>query len=141
MSTVLWAHRLLDGVVTSDESDKPALHRHLPQLDRIAISAGAPLLLSSICDDTDLRFNLQDLALPAGMASTNEWMARDGVWADAADAARLLSALLETVLAKRPRFGLLRNDCDAVIEELRESLAYAEDAAARGARFNFAIVM
>ena len=140
MSTVLWANRLQDGAVTSDESDRIALHRHLPQLDKLAIAAGVASL-SSICDGTDLRFNLQDLDLPDGMSSTSEWMARDGIWIDAPQAVRLLPALLASVQSKRPRFGLLRNDCDAVIEELRESLAWAEEAAARGARFNFSIVM
>ncbi|MBX3710883.1 MAG: hypothetical protein KF800_02830 [Lysobacter sp.] len=140
MSTVLWANQLLHGMVVSDESDKYALHRHLPKLDKLAVACGVPAL-SSICDGTDLRFNLQDLELPDGMTSTHEWMARDGVWVDAPEAVRLLSALLEAVLAKRPRFGLLRNDCDAVLDELREALAFAEEAAARGARFNFSIVM
>jgi hypothetical protein len=140
MSTVLWANRLQDGQVTSDESDKYALHRHLSQLDKLAIAAGVPAL-SSWCDSTDLRFNVEDIELPQGMSSTSEWMARDGVWVEAGEAMRGLSALIAAIEAKRPRFGLLRNDCDAVIEELRESLAYAEDAAARGARFNFSIVM
>lgn len=140
MSTVLWANRLEDGQVTSDESDKYALHRHLPQLDRLAAAAGvAPL--SSWCDSTDLRFNVEDIELPAGMSSTNEWMARDGVWVEADAAVRGLSALIATIESKRPRFGLLRNDCDAVLAELREAFAFAEDAAARGARFNFSVVM
>lgn len=140
MSTVLWANRLEDGQVTSDESDKYALHRHLPQLDKLAKAAClAPL--SSWCDSTDLRFNVEDIELPAGMSSTNEWMARDGVWVEADVAMRGLSALIATIETKRPRFGLLRNDCDAVLAELREAFAFAEDAAARGACFNFSVVM
>ena len=140
MSTVLWANRLSDGAVVSDESDRYALHGHLPQLDRIAARAGVPVL-SSWCDTTDLRFNVEDLPLPDGMTSTNEWMARDGVWIDAAEAATALAAVLEAVETTRPRFGLFRNDCEAVISELRESLAFARDAAEKAAKFNFSVVM
>lgn len=140
MSTVLWANRLCDGAVVSDQSDKFALHKHLPQLDRIATGLGVPAL-SSWCDTTDLRFNAEDMSLPDGMTSTDQWMARDGVWVDAGEAARGLSAVLEAVETKRPRFGLLRNDCDAVIAELRESLAFARAAAESAAKFNFSVVM
>jgi hypothetical protein len=140
MSTVLWANRMSDGVVVSDESDKYALHKHLPRLDRIAATAGVPSL-SSWCDTTDLRFNVEDIELPAGMTSTSEWMAVEGVWVDASEAVRGLTALLAAVEKERPRFGLLRNDCDAVIGELRESLAFARDAAEKGAKFNFSVVM
>ena len=140
MSTVLWANRLSDGVVVSDESDKYALHKHLPQLDRIAARAGVPAL-SSWCDTTDLRFNVEDLPLPDGMTSTNEWMARDGVWINADTAVKGLAAVLEAVETTRPRFGLLRNDCETVISELRESLEFAREAAANAAKFNFAVVM
>lgn len=140
MSTVLWANRLSDGAVVSDQSDKYALHKHLSQLDRIATAAGSPRL-SSWCDTTDLRFNVEDLSLPEGMTSTDQWMAIDGVWVDASEAVRGLAAVLEAVETKRPRFGLLRNDCDAVIAELRESLAFARDAAEKAAKFNFSVVM
>lgn len=140
MSTVLWANRLEAGEVVSDQSDKHALHRHLARLDKIAAAAGLSPI-SAFCDSTDLRFNLQDLNLPEGMASTNEWMARDGVWIDAVEAVRVIAALLADIEAKRPRFGLLGNDIEAVLQELREALAFARDAAGRGARFNFAVVM
>lgn len=140
MSTVLWANRLRDGLVVSDEADKYALHRHLSRLDRLAASIGLPPL-SSWCDTTDLRFNVEDLELPPGMASTSEWMAVEGVWVDAEEAVRGLTALLAAIEQDRPRFGILRNDRDAVVAELRESLACARDAAADGARFNFSVVM
>ena len=93
MSTVLWANRLIDGVVTSDQSDKYAMHKHLSKIDEIAGGAGL-MALSEICDTTDLRFNIEDLSLPEGMASTNEWMAAQGVWVDAEIAASQLAALL-----------------------------------------------
>ena len=140
MSTVLWANRLEAGEVVSDQSDKPALHRHLGRLDGIATAAGLTPL-SAFCDTTDLRFNMQDLELPEGMTSTDQWMARDGAWIDAAEAVRVLTGLLTEVQARRPRFGLLRNDIESVLEELREALAFANDAASRGAKFNLAVVM
>lgn len=139
MSTVLWANRLRDGVVVSDESDKSALYKHLTKLDGIARRCGS-IALSEICDHTDMRFNLEDQALPAGMASTNDLMAAQGVWVDAAVAVSMLTMLSETIEREKPRFGLLRNDRDAVLAELRESLAFARDAAGDASKFNFSVV-
>lgn len=141
MSTVLWANRLRDGAVVRDESDKFALYKHLAKLDGIARDCGMPPL-SELCDSTDLRFNTDDaLELPPGMASTQEWMAAQGVWTEGERAVALLAAVLAEVEAKRPRFGVLRNDYDAVVAELRESLAFARSAADASAKFNFSIVM
>lgn len=140
MSAVLWANRLSGGAVVSDQSDKHALHKHLPQLDRIAKAVGVPAL-SSWCDTTDLRFNVEDLSLPEGMTSTDQWMARDGVWVDAGEAAKGMSTILAFVETRRPRFGLFRNDCDAVIAELRESAAFARETAETASKFNFSVVM
>jgi hypothetical protein len=140
MSTVLWANRLIDGAVISDQSDKYALYRHLPLIDKVAQAAGLPPL-SGMCDSTDARFNAEDLALPDGMKSTDEWMAVEGVWVDGAAALVQLVSLLDAIESKKPRFGLLRNDYDAVVTELRESMAFARDAAAQSAKFNFSIVM
>ena len=140
MSTVLWANRLDESTVVSDEADKPALHRHLSRLDRVAEKAGlAPL--SAWCDTTDLRFNLQDLELPEGMTSTHEWMAAAGVWVEADEAVRGLTALIGVIEGQRPRFGVLRDEREAVLAELRESLAFARAASVDGARFNFSVVM
>ena len=140
MSTVLWANRLIDGVVTSDQSDKYAMHKHLSKIDEIAGGAGL-MALSEICDTTDLRFNIEDLSLPEGMASTNEWMAAQGFWVDAEIAASQLAALIDAIETRKPRFGLIRNDYEAILAELRESLAFAREAAAHAAKFNFSIVM
>lgn len=141
MSTVLWANRLSDGVVVSDESDKFALYKHLAQIDKIARGCGlAPL--SEMCDHTDLRFNTdEDLELPMGMASTKEWMAAQGVWVEAEVAVSILTTLSNAIERDKPRFGLLRNDYDAVLAELRESLAFARAMAESGAKFNFSVVM
>lgn len=140
MSTVLWANSLIDGAVISDQSDKYAMHKHLSKIDEIARGAGL-MALSEMCDTTDLRFNIEDLSLPEGMASTNEWMAAQGVWVDAEAAASQLAALIDAIETRKPRFGLIRNDYEAVVAELRESLAFAREAAAQAAKFNFAIVM
>ena len=139
MSTVLWVNQLLDGVVTSDSRDKYALNTHLKKLDALC-KAQKLMLLSAMCDPTDLQFNHSDDELPDGMTSSNELMAVSGVWVAAADAAMMLAALLAHIQATTPRFGLLRNDYDAVVEELSEALASARASAAVGAKFNFSIV-
>lgn len=140
MSTVLWANSLVDEAVTSDESDKPALHRHANKLDRIARRMGAQSF-AALCDTTDLEFNLGDDELPPGMTSTRQLMARSGKWMEAAAAAGLLAALIAEIDAKAIRFGLFRNEHDAVLAELRESLVWAQAAAASGGKFNFSVVM
>ena len=140
MSTVLWANCLVDGVVTSDQADKHALCRHSDKLDALCREFGLTPL-SEICDSTDMRFNLEDIELPEGMESTDELMARDGVWIDAQSAVKLLEKLLGAVKSKKPRFGLLKDDFDDVVSELEESISFAKTAAAKGAGFNFAIVM
>jgi hypothetical protein len=140
MSTVLWANLLIDGVVSSDESDKVALHRHLDKLDGI-FQRVAGVSLQSFCDTTDLEFNLGDDDLPEGMTSTNQIMAVSGKWIPAADAARAITAVLSEIEGRKTRFGLLRNDHDAIVAELKEGLACAGGASATEARFNFCIVM
>lgn len=70
MSTVLWANRLLDDAVTSDQSDKYAMHKHLSKIDKVARRAGL-MAVSEMCDTTDLHYNIQNLPLPDGMASTD----------------------------------------------------------------------
>lgn len=139
MSTVLWANQLSDGAVTSDQEDRYALYRHLDKLDKVCRSLGMTPL-SAICDSTDMQFNLGDAELPEGMTSTNDLMARDGVWVPAVEAVALLEGLLAAVREKQIRFGILRDDHDEVVRELSESLAVARAAAAQGAKFNFAVV-
>ena len=140
MSTVLWANRLLGtGEVISDESDKWALYRHAGKLDGLA-SAAKVEPFSSLLDHTDVRFNMGDDELPEGMVSTNELMARDGVWRSAEDALAVLDGLLALVTAQKPRFGLVRNDYEAVVAELSESIEFAKKAGASAARFNLSVV-
>lgn len=140
MSTVLWANELGGGVVTSDAADKYALYKHAGKLDGIAQRA-CRRSFQAMCDTTDLKFNQGSDELPAGMTSTDELMARDGKWVDAADAVDLLAALLKDIEAKKTRFGLLRNDHADVVDELKESLAFAQGAKSKAAKFNFSVVM
>jgi hypothetical protein len=140
MGTVLWANYLANDVVISDEGDKYALYKHLDKLDGLCKSLGVAEL-SDFCDSTDIEYNMGDGDLPEGMTSTNELMAQKGTWIDAAQAVHVLRALLHAIRENKTRFGLLRNDHDAVVTELQESIDFAGKAAAKGAKFNFAIVM
>jgi hypothetical protein len=141
MGTVLWANHLMqNGQVISDEKDKWALYKHTKQLDKLASTAKVEAF-SSLLDHTDLQFNLGDKELPKGMSSTNELMARDGVWKPAREALAILNGLLAVISAQKPKFGILRNDYDAVVAELSESIAYAKQASESDARFNFSVVM
>lgn len=141
MSTVLWAnYRLDNGEVISDESDKWALYKYSGKLDRLA-SAARISPFSDLLDHTDLEFNLGDDDLPEGVESTNELMARDGVWKSADEALAILDGLLSAITASKQRFGILTNDHEAVVAELVESIAYAKKARDAGARFNFSVVM
>lgn len=140
MSTVLWANQLKDGAVSSQEADLYALYKHLTSLDTLADRLGVGNL-SSLCDETDLLVNLDQLDLPDGMTDTNELMAAQGRWVDASEAVQRLERLLTHVEKDRPRFGLVGNQVDVVIEELSEALNFARHAADAGAQFNFAIVM
>jgi len=140
MSTVLWANYLSNGVVTSDESDKYALYKHLNKLDDLCKSNGLQKL-SGFCDHTDLMFNMDEIELPEGMESTNELMAQQGVWIDGVEALNLLQQLLAAIRANKTKFGLLRNEHDDVAAELEESIVFAKAAADKNAKFNFAVVM
>lgn len=141
MSTVLWANHLSSsGEVTSDESDKWALYKHADKLDKLA-SAAKVEPFSSLLDHTDVQFNMGDDELPERMNSTNELMARDGVWTSAKDALAILNGLLAVITAEKPRFGVMKNDYDAIVAELSESIEYAKRASESGSKFNFSVVM
>lgn len=68
-------------------------------------------------------------------------MALSGKWIPAAEALHAITAALAEIESRKVRFGLLRNDHDEVIAELKGSLAYASIRQATDARFNFSIVM
>lgn len=141
MSTVLWANLLADGVVTSEEADRYALYKHADKLDALCTSLGLPPF-QGLLDTTDLRYNMDDDAvLPEGVTSTNELMAKDGVWMDAQEAIANLDRLVSHIRAQKVRFGLLNNQHDEVVRELEEVIAFARGAATPGDRFNFSVVM
>jgi len=141
MSTVLWANHLLtNGEVASDESDKWALYKYAAKLDKLA-SAAKVEPFSSLLDHTDIRFNMGDDELPDGTRSTNELMAREGVWKSANDALAILNGLLALISSEKPRFGVIKNDRDLVVAELSQSIQYAKKASAVSAKFNFSVVM
>lgn len=140
MSTVLWANVLTDGLVRSDETDHLALYEHAGKLDTIARSLGLRPFLE-ICDTTDQRFNIDSVDLPAGMTSTNELMAVQGVWVPVAEALALLQALRDHVVARNVRFGLLSNQRTQVLTELDEVIAFAKAHSSRGEHFNFSVVI
>lgn len=139
MSTVLWANVLANGEVRSDQQDRHALHRHADKLDAIARKLGLPSFLAA-CDSTDLRYNMEDLDLPAGMASTNDVMAATGAWLARAEAVAMLEGLLAHIRAERTRFGLIRDQHAAVVEEMTDVLAFLH-AQPDAEKFNFAIVI
>lgn len=139
MSTVLWANCLIDGVVHSDQEDRAALYKHAGKLDAIAKSLCLPSFQGA-CDQTDLRYNLEDIDLPDGMDSTNEVMAVSGLWLSRADALSMLQGLLAHIRKDKTRFGLWSNQHQAVVDELAGAIGFLE-AQARADKFNFAVVM
>ncbi|MFB1490962.1 MULTISPECIES: hypothetical protein [unclassified Thiocapsa] len=140
MSTVLWANHLLNnGEVASDENDKWALYKHADKLDKLASVAGLEPFCS-LLDHTDMQFNLGGDELPDGMQSTNDLMARSGVWKSADDALGILNGLLTLITTEKPRFGILNNDYDAVVDELSQSIEYAKMARNLGVKINFSVV-
>jgi hypothetical protein len=139
VSTVLWANVLVGGVVRSEQEDRSALYRYAEKLDTIAKSLGLPSVLA-ICDETDVRFNMEDLDLPDGMESTNDVMAASGAWLPRADALSLLQGLLAHIQAAKTRFGLVNNRHQSVVDELSGVLAFLQ-AEPQAEKFNFCVVM
>ncbi|MDJ0794965.1 MAG: hypothetical protein QNI98_12080 [Woeseiaceae bacterium] len=140
MSTVLWANYLVDGQVTCAESDLYALCKYADKLDKVCRKNGVLPFLDTH-DSTDMQFNIGDAELPDGMESTDEIMATDGTWVDAQAALQMLETLLRVVREDQTRFGVLGNAHDDVVAELEESIEFAREAAAKAAKFNFALVM
>jgi len=126
--------------VVSDESDKWALYKYADKLDKLASVAGLEPF-SSLLDHTEMQFNLGDDELPDGIQSTNDLMARNGMWKSDDDALGILNGLFAAITTEKPRFGVMKNDYDAVIAELSESIKYAEKARKLGVKFNFSVVM
>lgn len=141
MSTVLWANYLLDnGEVVSDESDKWALFEYSDVLDEVASAAGLEPF-STLIDDTDFQFNMSDAdELPDGIASTDELMARDGIWREAGEALAILNGLYDVLSQERPD-DIEEEDYEDLLEELSETIEFAKQAHELGAKFNLAVIM
>ena len=139
MSTVLWGNVLVHGKVTSGETDHLMLYKHAEKLDSIARALQLPGFLT-ICDTTDQRFNLDQVALPAGMASTNELMALRGSWMAAAEAVSYLSQLRDYVVARSVRFGLISNQQSQVVAELNDVIGFLKVQGSSAEKFNFSVV-
>ena len=140
MSTVLWANVLAGGKVVSDQADHLALHKHAGKLDAITRSLGIARF-ESVCDTTDLRFNHDEFELPPGVESTDEVMAKDGVWLPIVEAVAMLDALRAHIVDKDVRFGLFGNQHDAVVAELGDVLDFVRAHRASADQFNFSVVM
>ena len=140
MSTVLWANHLIEEKVHSDGADKWALFKFTDKLDRLCKDLGLRCF-SELCDSTDLQVNLDQLVLPSGMESTDELMARSGVWFDSQEVVKILTDLIRKIEKDDIRFGLISNHQSEVLLELKESLAFAEQGVNLRARFNFSIIM
>ena len=88
-----------------------------------------------------MQYNLSDGDLPEGMESTDELMAKEGVWISGAEAVEMLEKVISHISANSVRFGLTGNDHEEVIRELKESLEFANRAKGENGMFNFSVVM
>lgn len=139
MSTVLWANQLTHGEVVGENEDYYALYKHGKRIDGICKELKLKPL-TSFCDFTDVRFNNNAFELPPGATSTNDVMKVSGVWIDGSEAHEILVQVLQYLREKRPRFGLLKNELEDVIEELEACIKFAEEAKLANAKFNFSVV-
>jgi hypothetical protein len=140
MSTVLWANVLTNGEVISDESDKYAIYKHSKKLDKITKELNVVGFIL-VQDLTDMQFNLSDEELPDGLESTDGVMAKNGVWVSGGDAVEMLEKLISHISTRNIKFGILSNDHDQVISELKESLEVANKAKSENEMFNISVVM
>lgn len=140
MSTVLWANILENGTVDSDESDKYALYKYSEKLNQLTKQQKV-VSFTSVQDFTDMQFNLSNEELPDNMESTDQVMTINGVWITGAKAVEILENLISHISGNKIKFGLLRNDHEAVINELKESLIIATKAKSIKGKFNYSVVM
>lgn len=140
MSTVLWTNVLENGKVNSDESDKHALYKYSKKLDKLTNQLNV-VRFTSVQDVTDMQFNLSEEDLPDGMESTDEVMAKKGVWVSGFEAVEMLEKLISHISDDKVKFGLFSNDHEEVINELKESLIIAKKAKNINGKFNYSVVM
>ena len=137
MGMTIWVNTLKDGAVTSDESDKSAMYRHLNRLDGVCVEIGLHKL-SGFLDTTDLETAF------AGDDATGEngWerMAKVGQWFLPQEGVAVLTGLIARLREKPVRFGLLSNQYAEVLEDLGDCLASIEAAQAQQAMFHLCVV-
>jgi hypothetical protein len=137
MGMTIWVNYLKNGKVSSDESDKSALYRHLDKLDKLCAKLRVRKL-SDFLDTTDLEANAS--GDPAVGSNTWELMAKRGKWFDPDEGLSVLSALIELMRAEPVRFGLLSDNYPQVLADLTECRASVERAKNDGAQFHLCVV-
>jgi len=137
MGMTIWVNYLKDGKVTSDESDKSAMYRHLNKLDGVCGKLHVRKI-SDFLDTTDLEAAYDGRATGA----VNGWdlMVKEGSWFRPHEGVAVLSALIAHLREKPIRFGMLSNDYVNVMADLRECLASVEQADDQGAGFHLCVV-
>ena len=137
MGMTIWVNTLKDGAVTSDESDKSAMYRHLSRLDGVCVGVGLRKL-SDFLDTTDLEtaFAGDDVTGEDGW----ERMAKVGQWFPPQEGVAVLTGLIARLREKPVRFGLLSNQYAEVLEDLGDCLASIEAAQAQQAMFHLGVV-
>jgi hypothetical protein len=140
VSTVLWGNLLVDGEVICDQEDKHALYKYSKNLDKLRKNLSLTSFIKAR-DFTDMRFNVSGDELPDGMESADQLMAMSGNWISIGDAEKMLSGLLEHILEKKIKFGLLGNDHDQVVSELKQIVDFIKSNKHDNAMFNFSVVM
>lgn len=139
MSTALWLYFREGQAASSSQEDLFFLYRHAGKLDRICRSL-ALKPLSEFHDVTDARFNLGDEPLPDGMSSTVDLMVERGTWHPISDGLSTFSELLRWLRANPTRFGLLRDDYQAVLDELAQCVKSLESRQVGSCEFNLCVV-
>ena len=139
MSTALWLYYRAGKTASSNEEDLIALYRHAKQLDRICGRLSLTPL-SAFHDLTDAKFNLGDEDLPDGMTSTVELMVDRGSWHSVTEGRTVFFELLEWLKANPTRFGLLGNDYNEVLGELKRCLESLEAQETDSCEFNLCVV-
>ena len=139
MSTVLWANLLVGAEVRTEQADRFALYKFGTKLEAMSKALGLTSFVGT-WDHTDLRFNIEELELPPGATSTNDVMAKQGVWIETNEAVRLLKGLKDRIISENVRFGLLKNHSAELLEELTGVLTFISSQGSIPCKFNFCVV-
>jgi len=137
MGMTVWVNYLKEGHVSSDESDKSAMYRHVDKLDKLCVKLGVPTL-SGFLDTTDLEVSMSDEPVDTG--NTWELMARKGKWFHPDEGVKVLSALIEQLQKQPIRFGLLSDGYPQVMQDLSDCRDSIIKARQDGAQFHLCVV-